>query len=354
MRALFVVACMLAVHSLACATRADVPKPPRRAPAQSVKPGDGADAKRVAAEIVGKKVLMGELDADIAEQLAGARTAYEMAVYEARKGALDARIERTLLEAEAGKRGTTVEALLAAEVGGKVSAPSDAEVQAFYEQYKEQMDGASFETMSERIRAHLSEERGGERHRAFLGELRKAHGVKVLLDPPRTEVEAKGPTRGKPEAKVTIVIFSDFECPFCARAEPTMAKIRETWPDDVKFVFRHYPLPFHAAARPAAAATSCAAEQGRFWEAHDKIFASGELALDAIRGFLGTQQGFDLAKYDECISSGRGEAVVDADMAAAGLVQVDSTPHFFVNGVRVSGAQPFEAFQSIIESELAR
>jgi len=351
--------CRLAVLVLSCAfasgcaSRADFPDlTPARAPVGRGDPQ--TEARALAAEIVGKRVLVGELDKDIGEQLASARTAYDLAVYEARKGALDARIERDLLLAEASKRGLGVEALVKSEIDDRVAPPSEAEAQAFYEQYKDQMNGAPYEAMSEKIRAHIFEEKRTDRRRDLLDGLRKDHGVKVMLDPPRTEVEAKGPTRGDADAKVTIVIFSDFECPFCARAEPTMGKIRETWPHDVKFVFRHYPLPFHASARPAAAAASCAAEQGRFWEVHDRLFATRELGTDAIRAFLAGQSGFDLGRYDVCLSSGRGEAVVAADMAAAARAQVDSTPHFFVNGVRVSGAQPFEAFSGLIESELAR
>ncbi len=346
------------ISTLGCAARIDLPVPPRkaaRAPvavAAAVAPS--ANANDVAAEVVGKKITFGELDADIADQLASAKAAYEMSLYEARKGALDKRIDDAMLDAEAGKRGVSVEALLAAEIDGKLTTPSEAEAQALYEQFKDQMDGASFDMMKPRILEHLSQEKRGTRQRDFFAELKKTYGAKLLLEPPRIAVDATGPARGPADAKITVLIYSDFECPFCARAEPTLAKVRETYGKDVKFVFRHYPLPFHAAARPAAAATACANEQGLFWQLHDHLFETGELGADAMRTFLGQQSGFDGAKFDECLSAGRGEAVVAADMASAGLVQVDSTPHFFINGVRLSGAQPFEAFAAIIDTELAR
>lgn len=336
-----------------CAVRADFPDRPTRHGPVAVAPS-GPEAGTVAAEVVGKSVTVGDIDQTIAEQLASARAQYEMTLYEARKAALDARIQDELYQAEAGRRGITVEALVAAEVDAKAPAPNDGELQAFYEQYKDQMEGASFEQMRDRIAEHLSQQRKSQRQSDFLAELRKRHGVKVLLEPPRVEVEAKGPARGPADAKVTIVIFSDFECPFCARAEPTLKQVAETWPKDVRFVFRHYPLPFHASARPAAEAAACADEQGQFWPLHDHLFASGELEPAQMRTWLGQQSGFDLGKFDDCLSSGRGAQVVAADVEAAGKVQVDSTPHFFINGVRVSGAQPFEQFQSVIESELSR
>ncbi len=358
MRSLALVAFLFpafAVAASGCASRADFPeRAPRRAPANVAPGAPSADAKTIVAEVVGKKLTAGDIDAGIADQLAAARSTYEMSLYEARKAALDQRIELELLQAEASQRGVTIEALIIAEIDDKLVAPTEPEMRAVYEQFKDQMDGASYEMMADRLREHLSQEKKGARQREYFGELRKRHGVKVLLDPPRVTVEAKGPSRGPADARVTILIYSDFECPFCGRAEPAMAKIRETYPDDVRFVFRHYPLPFHAAARPAAAAASCAAEQGRFWEVHDQLFATGELGTDTIRAFLEKTGGVDLAKYDECLSSGRGEAVVESDVASAGLVGVDSTPHFFINGVRISGAQGFETFQSIIEGELAR
>lgn len=343
----------LTLSLAACASRADLPEH-RRAPGVARAHAPAPDANTPAAEVVGRTLTVGEVDETISDALAEARATYEMAIYEARRGALDARIADEVLRAEASRRGVTVEALIAAEVNDKVTPTAEPELRAFYEQYQHQMDGAPYEMMAERIRQHLDEEKQGERQRGFLAELKKRHGARVLLEPPRVEVEAKGPSRGPKDAKVTIVIYSDFECPFCARAEPTLAKIRETFPDDVRFVFRHYPLPFHQAARPAAAAASCADEQGRFWQVHDHVFETGELGLDRIRALLETQEGFDLARYDACMDAGRGERVVEEDMASAGRVRVDGTPHFFINGVRVSGAQGFEVFEGIIRAELDR
>lgn len=312
------------------------------------------DATSPAAVIGDRRITLYEVDDGIADELARVRSDYEMALYQARKEALDARIENEVLGAEASSRGLSVEELLAAEVEDKLVPATAAELEAFYETYEDQLDGAPFALIADRIRAHLDGQQRAQRHRALLGELRKRHAVRVLLEPPRVEVEVVGPELGPPAAKVTILVYSDFECPFCARAEPTLRRIRETWPDAVRFVFRHYPLPFHPLARPAAAAASCADEQGAFWPLHDHLFETGDLEPDAIRSFLGRRQGFELAAFDACLREGRGDAVVARDVASAARVRVDGTPHFFVNGVRLSGAQPFEAFADIITSELAR
>ncbi|MBL8788085.1 MAG: thioredoxin domain-containing protein [Deltaproteobacteria bacterium] len=317
--------------------------------------GPGASDRAATAAIVdGKKITLGELDKGIEEQLAGARATYEMAVFEARKGALEAKIDELVVAAEAKKRNVTVEALVAQEVTARIPELGEEELKTFYEQYKSQMDGAGFEDMKDQIRSYLSKERQKTRERSFYNDLRKASGVKIVLDAPRTKVEAKGPTRGPADAKVTIVVFSDFECPFCVRSIPTLEQVEKTWPKDVKVVFRNYPLPFHEAARPAAEAASCAGEQGHFWELHDHFFHGGDLDLAKARGVLTAIAGFDVARYDTCLSSGRGAEIVRADQAAAEKVSVDGTPAFFINGIRLSGARPFEDFETVINSELSR
>ena len=132
-----------------------------------------------------------------------------------------------------------------------------------------------------------------------------------------------------------------------------MQQVLKTYGDKVRFVYRHYPLEFHANARPAAEAAACAAGQGKFWEYHDKVFASADLSetkLKAIAGEIGLDQG----KFDECLAKKEFKAQVDEDMAAASAVGVTGTPAFFINGRMLSGAQPFEKFKEIIDEELAR
>lgn len=338
------------------------PTPTEAKPAE-VKPADTAPVapaagELTAASVIGKvgdtTITLGEVDALIADEIARQRQQFDAAVFDARRGALDQKVSNLVLEAEAKARGTTVDALIEAEVTSKLPPLEDAEVAAFYEQYKGQMEGAPLEQMAPRIRDYLGQQRRDKRQREVMAELRKKHGAKVLLQPPRAEIEAAGPSKGKEGAKISLVIFSDFECPFCSRAVPALQEVEKTYPNDVRFFFRHSPLPFHAAARPAHEASVCAAEQNRFWELHDHLFTAKELGLDKIRAFLTGLSGFDGAAYDACMTSGRAAKQVDADLAAAQKAQVDGTPAFFINGIKISGAQPFSAFQDVIEAELAR
>src|SRR5690606_14570992 len=114
---------------------------------------------------------------------------------------------------------------------------------------------------------------------------------------PTVVVEAVGPSRGPADAPVTIVEFSDFECPFCGRANPTIEQVEKAYPDQVRVVFRDFPLPMHPHARKAAEAGHCANEQGKFWELHDKMFANQRaLGVDDLKGYA-KEAGMDAAKF---------------------------------------------------------
>jgi protein-disulfide isomerase len=170
----------------------------------------------------------------------------------------------------------------------------------------------------------------------------------------KVEIPADSPAVGPATAKVTIVEWSDFECPFCSRAVPTINKIKETYGKDVRVVFRHQPLPMHPNAKPAAAASMAAHEQGKFWEMHDKLFAN-QRALDRANLDKYAQElGLDMARYKAAMDSNKYAAKIDADSSSGSAVGANGTPAFFINGRFLSGAQPFEAFKPLIDEEIAK
>ncbi|MCB1033404.1 MAG: thioredoxin domain-containing protein [Acidobacteria bacterium] len=169
------------------------------------------------------------------------------------------------------------------------------------------------------------------------------------------------PFRGKADAPVTIVEFSDFQCPYCARGASTMEQILEKYGDDVKFVFKHFPLGFHPWAKPAAIASHCAGLQNHdaFWTLHDKYFAdqkslNPENVLTKSKEYLASS-GIDLEKWSECAEKTESDAykaaaaAIDGDMAFGTQLGVSGTPGFFVNGEFLNGAQPINAFEPLIE-----
>jgi len=162
------------------------------------------------------------------------------------------------------------------------------------------------------------------------------------------------PSFGPKHAKVTIVEWSDFECPFCGRVVPTLAQIKEKYGKDVRVVFRHQPLPFHPNAKPAAEAAMAAHEQGKFWEFHDKLFSNQKSLDRATFEKYAQELKLDMNKFKAALDSGKYRALIDADSAAGSAVGANGTPTFFVNGRQLVGAQPFEAFKQAIDEELGK
>jgi len=172
----------------------------------------------------------------------------------------------------------------------------------------------------------------------------------------RVEVSVDDDTiKGNPNAPVTIVEFSDFQCSFCARFyEQTLLQLRQQYIDTgkVKFVYRDFPLGNHEYAQKAAEATECADDQGKFWEMHDLLFETGLLAPSDLKQHAVTL-GLDTTEFNECLDSGKYTGEVQKDLKDGQAAGVQGTPSFFINGVLLRGAQPFSAFQQVIEAELA-
>lgn len=161
------------------------------------------------------------------------------------------------------------------------------------------------------------------------------------------------PTRGPAGAPVTIVEFGDFHCSYCERAQQTLTRVREHYGDDVALVFKHLPLRQHSDAPEAHAAAEAAHRQDRFWEMHDLLFASPhDLDPPKLAGFA-RELGLDVARFERDLASESVRERVEADLREAQQLGISGTPTFYVNGRLLAGAQPFEAFQTMIDQELA-
>jgi len=165
------------------------------------------------------------------------------------------------------------------------------------------------------------------------------------------------PVLGKADAPVTIVEFSDFQCPYCKRVEPTLEKVRSTYGDKVRIVWKHEPLPFHPRAEPAAElALEARAQKGNdgFWTAHHKLFESQPKLDDADLEKIASEMGLNVEKVKTAIKDKKHKKEIDADVDLADDIQASGTPHFFINGRRLVGAVPFEKFQKLIDEELQK
>jgi len=162
------------------------------------------------------------------------------------------------------------------------------------------------------------------------------------------------PKVGGNEPKITLISFSEFQCPYCARAKGTLDELRKIYKDDIQISFRHYPLPFHSNAMPAAIAAVAAAEQGKFWEMHDKMFANQQALSAADLEKYAGEIGLDVAKFKAAIADPKIKAKVEADMKVANNFGVQGTPSFFMNGRAFSGAYPLESFKNAINEEIKK
>jgi protein-disulfide isomerase len=314
------------------------------APAQEEAP------PQAVAIVAGKPIDAKEVDDLVRAQLMELRARE----HQLRSQALDALVTQALLVKEAEARGLTPEVLHKLEVEDK-AVVTDADAKSYYEANKSRMGTTPEADALRQIKAGLARQRQTERRAAFSRDLRKKYEVRVLLEPYRVPVEVgSAPVRGNPAAPVTVVEFSDFQCPYCVRARPTVNRVRETYGDKVRWVFRHFPLDFHAQAVKAGEAAACAGEQGKFWEMHDLLWANtAKLQVSDLKSHAATL-GLDGAKFGECLDSDRYAGLVEADLEAGQGYGVSGTPAFFVNGRPLVGAQPFDAFAQIIDDELQR
>ena len=160
--------------------------------------------------------------------------------------------------------------------------------------------------------------------------------------------------RGAANPKLIIYEYSDFQCPFCSRAQGTVEEVLRAYPNEVQLQFRHYPLmDVHPQSYGAALAAVCAEEQGKFWQMHDRMFASQEALFDADLKKYASEIGLDGDKFDICLSSAATALKVRGDMDGAASAGVQSTPNFKIGESLVKGAQPFSKFKQVIDSELA-
>jgi len=304
----------------------------------------------VVAEVDGKAITRGELD----QKAAQAMVALRQQEYDTLSQTLDQMITDRLMDKEAAARHLSREALLKAEVDDRVPAPDAAKVSTVYEQNKERFRGQKLEQMAPDITRAIHQQDLNARRQAFFEELRQKANVKVSLEAPRAQVAvpADAPALGPAQAPVTMVEFSDYQCPYCRRAQSAVDEIVGKYQGKIRFVVRDFPLEGHGRAMPAARAAHCAGDQGKFWEYHHGLLAGGGDFSDEDFKGRAAALGLDLGKFDTCLQSGRHDEKIKASIEDGVRVGVSGTPAFFINGRMLFGARPAAQFQEVIDAEL--
>ena len=276
-------------------------------------------------------------------------------LYAIRKAALENLVTTKILESEAAARGVSVEELRRQLTLGEIVV-TRAQVEQAYTQNASFFAAMSPDEARERLRLDLENQERMKHYRAGLDALRRKWTVRVNFAPPAFVSElddGTSPAKGSRSAAVTIVEFSDFECPYCNAVQRTLKQVLESYRDEVRLVFKHLPLEGHRNSLPAARAAYCAGEQDRFWQFHDALFGAKELS-PAVFAQIATDLGLGMVKFQECLSSEQSRAAVVRDLDTARLFSIESTPSFIINGKLIQGALSFADFQRIIEQELSR
>ncbi|MXZ40103.1 MAG: thioredoxin domain-containing protein [Holophagales bacterium] len=326
-----------------------------------LRPGSGASAQEdparnhVAARLDGVAIGYDEAIERAAtqlDQLEQQRIQCDLQVASERHGLIERTLEgmvrERLIEASAAIAGLEAGDWRAAEMERLEAGVTDEDVDAFFVENEGRIRGER-EELEPQVRTYLAQER-------FVDALEDGHEIEYLLEPYRLDVDpAAGPVRGAAAAPVTIVEWSDFECPYCKSVLPTLERILEEYPEQVRLVFRHFPLhAIHPNAQAAAEAGVCAQDLGAFWELHDLMFDEQDtLTVDDLKD-KAERAGLDAEAFTTCLErEGIGDRV-DADRRAGIEVGVNGTPALFVNGRPLAGAVAYEQLAEVVEDELER
>lgn len=312
---------------------------------------------QVVGSVGGQPITLGELEDHWREiDLAGHDRTREQ-LYESLRAVLDDLIGDRLIALEAKKRGMTVADLLERELPRRAPEVTEAGIRQFYDQNRDRFSGRSFDEMKPAITNYLAQQRPVLARRSFIDDLKKASpDIAIVLDPPRRSIPVgpSDPVTGPPSAPVEIVEYSDFQCPFCKKVAPIIKSLRSTFGDQVRVVYKDFPLTIHAQAREAAEAAQCAQAQNKFWEYHDVLFGHQDaLKKDDLKRYA-RDLGLDAADFNRCVDERRFESRVRADLDEAERFGLSATPVVFINGRTVMGAAPGEVYETIVREELAR
>ena len=311
----------------------------------------GQTPETVLASVNGVEITLKQVDDSVAARI----YPLQQQLYAIRKATLDNLVTSKLLESEAAARRTSLDELRRQLTAGEINV-TRAQVEEAYAQNASFFASMSPDEARERLRLDLESQARMKHYRAGLEALRKKWAVKFSFPPPQfvTELDdGVSPVKGAAKPLVTIVEFSDFECPYCSEVQTTLKQVMESYGKDVRLVFKHMPLEGHRNSLPAARAAYCAAEQDRFWQFHDVLFATRNLSPSVFEQ-IATDLGLGIEKFRACLNSEHSRNAVVKDIESARLFRIESTPSFIVNGKLIKGALSFADFQKIIERELGQ
>lgn len=310
---------------------------------------DSAEVSTVVARVGDQEITDDDLEAEAGPALMKLR----QQMYDAKMQVLDKKIFNILSEEAAKGAGVPLEQWIRENL--VLAEPSEAEIAQVMAQYRSRLakeDDAARKQVIDFLKQNTAQKAQADLQQRLV----EAAGVEIFLDPPRVEpvLTDNSPSRGPADAPIVLIEYTDYQCPFCGRVQPTLEALRERYGDSIRMVFKNLPLAMHQQAQFAAEAALCAGDQGGFWPMHDWLFANHQAISPETVLAQATEQGLDIDALNVCIDEGRHSAEVEADMKEAGSFGITGTPGFVVNGRILTGAQPLENFIKVIDDELRR
>ncbi len=306
-----------------------------------------SDNKKVAARMGERIVTIGEVDHGIRSninQIEWYRYAYRLLW-----------LENELLDMEAKAKGISVKNLTKENINNVVTV-SEEEIKEAYKSKRDQFGKKPYKDVKKRLSALIKSEKKKARRQEFLDKLKQVHNVSFSLPKPLSLTlegnPRNGPVMGPDEAALTVIIFTDFECPFCIKVYPKVKSLQKRYSQDIRIVFRHFPLAIHKKAHNAAYASACAHLQGKFWPYADLLFKSkGKLETAKLFEYA-KQIDLDMEKFKQCMDSGEGKKIVDADIAEGVDLNINATPALYFNGHYSIGFPNSRLLQIILNQNL--
>ncbi|MET0624413.1 MAG: thioredoxin domain-containing protein [Pyrinomonadaceae bacterium] len=315
-------------------------------------PATPAERARVLATVNGKNITSGDIEDSLLPLVA---TVQEQ-VYMVRKADLDMKINDILLNAEAAKRSVTARAVLDAEITGKMPAVTEAQALDFFNKNKARING-DFPAVKSQIIQYLEQQEQQRLEGAFVGQLRNGASVQTFITPPPAPVFTIAtddqPVKGNANAAVTIIEFTDYQCPTCAAAQPILDRLMTEYGERVRLVVRDFPLEMHPEARKAAEAAEAAREQGKYWDFTAILFRNqSALKPEQLKQYAQVI-GLDRAKFDAALDTGKFSDKVERDILDGQRFGISGTPTFFINGRRAKDGS-YESLKAAIEAALKK
>lgn len=294
-------------------------------------------------------------DGDVMKELAPRLKKCESEVLKMKEPVLNQMIEKKLLEQAAAKEGKSIEKYIEDYLAKNLTPPTEEEINKYYEFSKKNGEEKALSEIKEQLVNFINENKKNGLRMRLLANLRDNAAIDIKFEKPRVEIAiGKSPSIGPEDAPVTIVEFSDFQCPYCGRVRQTVREIIEAYPKEVRYVFKDNPLPFHRNAPKAHEAAHCAGEQGKYWEMNKLLFENqNALTVSDLKSYA-KKVGLNTDKFNKCLDGSKYAEMVAKGLSEGEAAGASGTPAFFINGLFLSGAQPFASFKEIIESELKR